>query len=226
MHQTITIGLSGNGLSGKDLLFTLLKQQLKINYGIECKRYSLADELRRELKNFILEKFGFNIFNCAEAQKTKVRPLLVAYAGIKRKETDGRYWLELLQNQMKKDGRFGVTDVPTCNIITDIRFAEYGKDELYWLKNEIKGSLIYVEKYLWDIDYSTIQQPPANSEEAKNNPILKNNADMKFEWNSIGGNMNRVNELSPNVNNLIDGMFLKNILPVSFSSQVESVQNK
>ena len=67
------------------------------------------------------------------------------------------------------------------NIITDVRFDEYEKDEVYWVKNEINGVLIHIAKYE-EINGKRIFLQPANAAEARNNPNLIDKADFVLNW--------------------------------------------
>jgi hypothetical protein len=90
---------------------------------------------------------------------------MVEYGRYMRNQTEGRYFIETLN----KNKQFAKNFVP---IIPDIRYAEFEKDELYWLKNEKKGILIFLER-------NGIK--PANEFEEKNNILLKEEADFVFE---------------------------------------------
>ncbi len=50
--------------------------------------------------------------------KNAFREMLVWYGGVKRKQTEGKYWTGLLHEELKKD----TNDV---NFISDIRYVEY-----------------------------------------------------------------------------------------------------
>ena len=55
------IGISGVAGAGKDLFFKLLSQKIK------CKRFSLGDELKEEIKPYCLAHFGIDPTNCSRA---------------------------------------------------------------------------------------------------------------------------------------------------------------
>ena len=67
-------------------------------------------------------------------------------------------------NKLNENVDFGRGYIP---ILTDIRYAEYENDELFWIKHEKRGILIFLERE---------GVCPANQFEEKNNIILKNNA--------------------------------------------------
>ena len=74
-------------------------------------------------------------------------------------------------------------DPQKINIITDIRFNEYEKDEVFWLRKEINGVLIHLARYEEQGSGKTYVLP-ANEEESRNEPLLKRDADFLFEWKS------------------------------------------
>ena len=148
------IGISGAARSGKDTLCRGLLRVLKQEYNIEGIRKSIAgDRIKEDLYELFQSKFNLNIFTEKSEEKELIRPLLVEYGKILRKRTQGRYFIENFKKQEN-----------AINIITDIRYVEYPKDEGYWIKNEINGFLVFIErKNIFD----------ANDAEKSNNKILK-----------------------------------------------------
>jgi hypothetical protein len=159
------IGIAGAALVGKDTFCSCLSWHFEFNK-IQAKRCSIAgDVIRKDLKELILAKLGIEIDPSDNTQKTLLRPLMVEYGRYMRNKTEGRYFIETLD----KDSHFAENFVP---IIPDIRYAEFEKDELYWLKEERKGILIFLER-------DSIK--PANEFEEKNNILLKDKADFVFD---------------------------------------------
>ena len=115
---------------------------------------------------------GIDSLNCSREEKEVIRPLLVAHGLIKRNLSRGRHWVDLLTNELDPD---------KINIITDIRFDKYEKDEVYWLKNEVNGLLIHVSRYD-EIGGKRIFLPPVNETERENNPKVKRKADFILNW--------------------------------------------
>jgi hypothetical protein len=162
------IGITGVATSGKDTLCILLKRFF-LEKSLICQRFALADELKKDLKNFILEKFNINIENCHPLDKKIVRPILVAYGKVKRNQTFGRYWIEKLKTNIQNNS--------TIPIVTDIRYDEYPADEFSWLKKENGGILIHISRIQ---DGKFI--PPANEEEKVNDEKLKAQSDYQIVW--------------------------------------------
>lgn len=180
------LSISGICNSGKDTVFNLLSQR------INCKRIALADSLRRELNSFIIDKFSIDLFNCSRAEKDLVRPILVEYARIKRKQTNGRYFINKVNDYIKS--------CFSTVVITDLRHAVYEKDELYWLKNELNGLLIHVSKYK-EIDGKRVFAESPILDERENDPKLKAAANYCIEWPEVGAE--DVNKLSCYVDDMM-----------------------
>jgi len=156
------IGLAGAAGVGKDTLYTVMENVTK-EYNI--KRYSMAgDSIKKDLYDFLKYKINISSFTTNPTEKNIIRPMLVEYGRLMRNQTKGRYFI----NQLQSDPDFGKDLIP---VITDVRYAEYEQDELYWLKEEKKGLLVFLEREGIN---------PANEFEEKNNFILKNNCNLYF----------------------------------------------
>jgi len=165
------IGISGVATSGKDTLCNLISRYLA-QKNIETKRVALADKLKEDLKDFLIEKFNVDITKPTIEEKTLVRPILVSYGKVKRNLTKGTYWT----NKINSD----IDDLLNNNIlpiITDIRYMEYPEDEFSWLKKK-SGVLIHISR----LDSNDKLIPPANSEEKENDKMIKENADLSCTW--------------------------------------------
>lgn len=180
------IGISGASRSGKDTLCRALMRFFK-SKNINSKRISLAgDIIKKDLKNLIKNKININSYTEDNYEKNLIRPLLVEYGKLMRNKTEGRYFI----NKLKKTNNI-------INIIPDIRYAEYDKDELYWLKKEEHGFLIFVEhEYVSD----------ANINEKVNNKIIKKEADFKLKWSTLNEknpiDFEKINKIAEKIGNL------------------------
>ncbi len=176
--SNLFLGIAGAATVGKDTYYRLLKQICSEEFGMNVIRFALADSLKNDLYSLILYKYGVDIFNCSTEDKNKVRHLLVSHARVMRQNTKGRYWIEKLQSEIedyKKSENFKPSDI-FC--VTDIRHFEYLKDEVVWLKEENKGVLIYVEKHFSDGSICN----PANADESRNDPALREHCDYLLRW--------------------------------------------
>ena len=168
------IAVSGVARAGKDTIADgLVKVLHDMNPSLKILRASFAEDLKLEIKDFLLEKFNINPFLADGEDKSLIRPLLVAYGQARRAQSEGRYWVDILQKKISLHN-------PDITIISDLRFAEKEADELFWLKQN-NGKLIHVSRYNLNNGKKEFVKP-ANSDEEKNDPILKKNADFLFSW--------------------------------------------
>ena len=177
------IGIAGAARAGKDTLCRALQREFaKID--ILAVRKSIAgDTVKADLQELLERKFKLDSFTEITEQKEFMRPLLVEYGKMQRSKTQGRYFIE----------QFEPTN-DAINILPDIRYVEYPKDEVYWLKNEMNGFLIFVERIvIYD----------ANDTEKVNNKIIRNMADYIVQWDSLDEqssyNRDNINEYAKKV---------------------------
>ena len=174
------IGISGVAGSGKDLFFKLLSNLKK------CRKISLAEALKKEVSPWTKKHYGIDATNCSREEKEVIRPLLVFHANVKRGCTYGRYWINIVDENIKKLK----LDDDEILVITDIRFDYYDQDEVSWLQKELKGSLIHLSNYMkvesGDCSpHTIIKHGPANDSEKSNDPKLKLQADYSIDWEFI-----------------------------------------
>lgn len=172
------IGISGLAGSGKD---TLTKYIIESFSEFQFCHMSLAEELKKSLKDFCEKQFGISPFTNDREKKNLIRPILVETARVKRIVSKGTYYTGLLEPRINQC--FFDNKIP---IISDVRYAEYEEDEVFWvLKN--RGIIIHVER-----DGVT----PPNQDEAKNDPIIKNMSDIQIKWPSM--NLENISEFMSN----------------------------
>jgi len=170
------IGISGVAGAGKDLFFTLLSKHMGV------RRFALADQLKNECNQWCYNEYDIEPIACSREEKEQIREFLVFHGVFKRKLSKGRHWINKLTPNIKSFlGNAQTEDVP---VITDIRYQEYEKDEASWLKNELDGVLVHISQYQ-NKEGKRAWREPANSEEARQDPILKNHADFRIEWEKI-----------------------------------------
>tara|TARA_R110000824_G_scaffold11986_3_gene52725 strand:- start:1724 stop:2317 length:594 start_codon:yes stop_codon:yes gene_type:complete len=167
------IGIAGVAGCGKNTLADMIIKLLK-RLDLPYRELSLASNLKKELRSSSSQLYGIDSFACSRKEKVVIRPFLVAHGVIRRGSSNGRHWVELLNKDL---------DPQKINIITDIRFNEYEKDEVFWLRKEINGVLIHLARYEEQGSGKTYVLP-ANEEESRNEPLLKRDADFLFEWKS------------------------------------------
>jgi hypothetical protein len=204
--------------SGKNLFADIASQILLDKYKLTSKSFALAYYVKKDCEEFVKEKLGLNVWSEVTSEKDIFRPLLVWYSGVKRKQSEGRHWVEMLDNDMKSCE----SDV---KFITDVRFSVYDKDETYWLKNEMSGKLIHISKYsMLGMNTNRFSEPqkvkkytdPANDQEMINDPVVKRCSDYQLEWEDVGSKYNGSyasmlndvylrNEVSAALSTIIDG---------------------
>jgi len=167
IHQII--GISGAARSGKDTLCRGLIRVFSKNFGIKAIRRSIAgDQVKKDLKDLLQNNLAIDSFTENFTLKEEIRPLLIEYGKLMRNKTNGRYFIE----------RF-IKEEETINIIPDIRYVEYPKDEGHWIKNEMNGFLVFIERGgIFD----------ANDTEKINNKIIKEMSDYHITWNALDEN--------------------------------------
>ena len=212
----IYIGVSGFARSGKNLFCDIAEKVLKEKFNLSSKTYALAYLLKKDCEPFIQEKLGLSAFSEKTEDKNLFREMLVWYGGVKRKQTEGRYWTGLLHEELKKD----TNDV---NFISDIRYVEYSGDEIFWLKKELGGKLVHISKYTYgfptdgrhyrvnDLSKKIYTEAP-NQHEAINDPKIRFLADYKVEWEQVTTNGNKQDLVNNVVLNSIVEDCLKTIL--------------
>jgi hypothetical protein len=196
------IGVSGVAGSGKDTFFSLLSRH------IPCTRFSLADELKKEVQRWCMIHYGVDSVNCAREEKELIREFLVYHAKFKRNSSEGRHWLDKLNDNIINDKS------KNFKIITDIRYDDYENDEVSWLKNELGGVLVHVSMYLGFTQVKAHEEglsitqgklkkfkTPANSEETRNDPKIKDKSDFQIEWPFI--ETGQIDELEPYVGEFV-----------------------
>lgn len=190
------IGIAGAASVGKDTLCNALINNFMEKYALKAERLSIGgDFVRKDLGKLLLKNLNIEINTLSLKEKAIVRPLMVEYARYLRNKTKGRYFIDKLNTNKQ----FGKGFIP---IIPDIRYAEYHKDELYWLKNEKKGILVFLER-------NGVEN--ANEFEQKNNIILKSYADFCINV----PNFKNISEYPVYMEGIIDDITQKYILPLS-----------
>jgi len=168
------IAVSGVARAGKDTIANGLAEVIKeMNPSIKVMRASFADQLKYEISPFLIEKFNIDPFQADGKEKELIRPLLVAYGCAKRAQTQGRYWLENVEKKI-------LAENPDITIISDLRFAEEQADELFWLKDK-GGKLIHISRFHLNNGKKDFVKP-VNSDEKRNDPLLKKAADFVVSW--------------------------------------------
>lgn len=169
--STLYIGVGGVSRSGKDTLAKSLKNLLLDSYpelkiGIE----PLSLPLKNICKSFIKENLNLDVFSDISEEKKLFRDFLVWFGRVKRDQSQGTYWTSLLDERIKYE-KYSVCIIP------DIRYQQYPKDEVSWLRSKKNNLLIHIKRKISCDGYCL----PANQDEATNDDIVRNLADIKLD---------------------------------------------
>ena len=164
------IGIGGVARSGKDSFANNLLDILKEN-NFNAIKSSLAEPLKHDCKEFISSKLGLDVWTDKTEEKAIFREMLVWYGKVKRQQSEGQYWTNLLTKRVE-------IEAPEICIVPDVRYLQYPEDEVFWLKNKMNGILIHIERK--DINGDIV--PPANMDESINDKLIKDNADYSVVW--------------------------------------------
>ncbi|MBA94810.1 MAG: hypothetical protein CMP21_03520 [Rickettsiales bacterium] len=173
----IVVGISGVARSGKNLLCDLLMQNLYIE-GYTSKQFALASDLKNDCDEFLYKMCDLNVWTDLTEDKTQFREFLVWYGSLKRKQTNGRYWIEKLDRRIS-------TYEGDVAFVTDVRYDSYEKDEVHWIKEERQGLLIHLKRFTRDDSNSLQFTKPANQHEYSNDGSLYTNADINITWETV-----------------------------------------
>tara|TARA_B110001454_G_scaffold217977_1_gene244670 strand:+ start:1705 stop:2337 length:633 start_codon:yes stop_codon:yes gene_type:complete len=157
------IGLSGVARCGKD---TFCKNAIDFlsRKGILSKREAFADQLKRDLDPFLLEKFGISAFTDSLDDKKTIRPIMVAYGKSQRDVSKGMRWIDQLKNNIAKNLENNI-----ITFISDVRYPNEAK----WIARDYEGITIHITR---------CENRPANEEEENNDPLVRALSSIKLEW--------------------------------------------
>ena len=180
MNKKQMIALCGYARTGKDTLCKLLINEFD-SRGITAQRLALADAIKNDMENFLIEKTQISPWTENLEDKTLIRPLLVEYGRLHRTRSRGTYFTGILTPLVEQCIKNEI--VP---IITDIRYSPdysgFEHDEVYWAKESNNGCLVYIKKYTIDNNGDKIYVGAPNKDEEMNNEFLIKAADFIVDW--------------------------------------------
>ena len=145
---------------GKD---TLCQRLAEID--ARFKRFSFADELKKDVAPFIHQKFGFDIFSCSPEEKELIRPILIAY-GMSQRQRDPDYWIKRLVSNINSELAWYPRMIP---VITDGRFM----NEVSFFRQRYDVTFVQIFRH---------GAPSPTEEEEKHWPALADQADYVIRW--------------------------------------------
>lgn len=173
MKKAKIVGVAGASGVGKDTFYYLFSK-----FNPNTTRLAFADPLKFECEEILNKEFGVNVWTSDRKVKDKFRLFLVGWAETRRNLSDGQYFIDLLRKQCQE-----ISHLYNYIIVPDVRFCEYGYDEVDFIKEN--GVLVYIDKY-FEIDNQKQYIKPANRKEESNNDKLKNYSNFKIEWPGVG----------------------------------------
>ena len=119
-------------------------------------------------------------------QKSLFREYLVWYGDLKRKQSNGRHWIEKMDETISRY----TGDIA---IISDVRYDHYPNDELGWIIHEHEGLLVHLRRYeksstavideTGNVTFDYIKAP--NEHERINDPKLREGAHFRLDWPTV-----------------------------------------
>lgn len=153
------IGISARATVGKDTFASLLSEAIAPKKFV---RVAFADALKAELEPFF-QSFGSSAYESDPVKKNRIRPILVSYGVTQRVVSNGWYWINKVEPTVKAE-----LEKDSVVVVTDVRFP----NEAAWIKS-LGGTCLYLNRP--DV-------PPANDEEAFNDPLIRAKADYMVDW--------------------------------------------
>lgn len=227
--KPIVIGVGGFARSGKDTFVKVAKRILKEN-GYSCIKLAFADALKEEIDPFLREQYNISAWTDDTEEKALIRPYLVAHGCGKRIMSNGRYWVDKI-DQAIATIHFNEDVI----FISDCRFP----NEADWLHEKWGGWFVHLKKYSITEWHPTIPMksfkenpalynvsPPAeikrfdqapNAEEATNDPLCEKKADYCLELENAIERERRLtgNKITPE--SLVDYSYLINEITTCLS---------
>ena len=204
------VGVSGVARSGKNLFCDLIIEELA-KQGYSAKQFALANALKRDCSNFLETYCDLDVHTDNTHNKSLFLEFLVWYGDLKRKQSNGRHWIEKMDEQISRY----TGDVA---LVSDVRYAHYPNDELGWVVYEHEGLLVHLRRYersstavideTGNVQMNYVQPP--NEHERINDPKLREGAHFQLNWPTVDDPrksleiMNMVNEVTTEIIELVN----------------------
>lgn len=165
MSSIKLIGIAGVARCGKDSLYKAL---YVLNHSFI--RHSFADKVKEDVRPVISRMYNIDILNCSPEEKEKCREIMVNYANIRREE-DASHWIKEIEPKVLSSISSNLIPV-----LTDVRY----ENEVKWIQS-LGGKVFHLTKFSGAGEDKTIH-PPANSVEARHDPLARTASDFQIEW--------------------------------------------
>ena len=179
------VGVSGVARSGKNLFCDMVIEELS-KQGYVGKQFALADALKHDCKEFLKTKCDLDVYSDDTQLKSLFREYLVWYGDLRRKQTNGRHWIETMDLEIAESD---------CDValVSDVRYAHYQNDELEWVLFEHEGLMVHLRRY--ERSSSAVIEAdgtvkfdyvkPPNEHERINDPKLREGAHFRLDWPTV-----------------------------------------
>ena len=215
-NKPIVIGVGGFARSGKDTFVKIAKKILKEN-GYNPIKLAFADAVKEDMDAFLKENYNISAWTDDTEDKKIIRPFLVAHGCGKRLQTDGKYWIDKVNEEIE---RIHCEDVV---FVSDCRFP----NEVDWIHEKLGGWFVHVKKYSeiplssaggqqGDGTFKKFDDAP-NDEEAKNDPLCEQKADYKLEMENAIEREQRLKGIKITVDSLVDNTYLNEEIKLCLS---------
>lgn len=217
-NNPIIIGVGGFARAGKDTFVKVARKIVEQN-GYVTHKAAFADALKTDLSEFLMKYYGINVWTEDTQEKSIIRPILVAHGCQKRIQTDGKYWVDKIDEVIERSEFLENTVL----FISDCRFP----NEIDWMHKKWNGWFVHLKKYStgkerlfhggeWE-DVIYYDKAP-NDEEAKNDPICEKKADFRLELENITEREERVNGIKITPDSIIDNTYLNKEIKLCLSN--------
>ena len=185
MNLPTIIACGGSATVGKDLFCDLLIDELRND---KITKLSFATLLKADCHDF-LKQYCQIEDPFFPPNKSEIRPFWVWYGEYKRKQTNGRYFVDSLSLKIKT---LLSTGAYKYFLIPDLRYKEFKYDEIDFIR-EYDSVFVFLDKYSTK-DGHTTYTGPANKSEAVNIPILRQICDYRITWMDCDGSKEKIDK--------------------------------
>lgn len=190
------LGVGGLARSGKDL-YCKIASNILTQSGYTVKKYAFADTLKNDVKPFLWDCCGVNVWTDDTETKTDIRDFLVWYGTTFWRKRDPNKWINKIEESIGLESN--LVDIV---FVSDVRYP----NEADWIHKK-NGFLVHISKFVNSFGEIKFQKAP-NKQEEINDPIVKSYSDSKIEWLDLTyGNTVKVD-----IDSLIDNIYLKEIV--------------
>ena len=102
MNAPMILGLTGLARCGKDTFCKYARDYLKSN-NYESKRLAFADELKKDVDAFLIEKLGISAFTEVTEEKEIIRPMLTTWGTEIMRKKDDLHWVKKVEEVINEN---------------------------------------------------------------------------------------------------------------------------